>query len=42
MYIDDLLHLFEATHEDAGAVVNVLGHDLQHALHLAVDRLAAS
>jgi hypothetical protein len=37
----DLLNLVIAAHEDARPVVDVLGHDFQHALHLAVDGLAA-
>ncbi len=40
--IDDLLHLIIAAHEDSAAIVDMLGYDLDHALHLAVHRLAAS
>jgi hypothetical protein len=35
------LHLVVAAHEDAGPVVDVLRHYFQHALHIAVYRLAA-
>lgn len=38
----DLFHLIVAAHEDAGAVVDVLGDDLEHAVHVAVDSLATS
>lgn len=36
----DLLHLIVAAHEDTGSVVDVLGLDLEHSLHVAVDSLA--
>lgn len=35
------LDLIVATHEDARSVMDVLGHDIKHPLHLAVDGLAA-
>lgn len=37
----DLLNLVITAHEDTRLVVDVLGHDLQHPPHLAVDSLAA-
>lgn len=40
--IDNLLHLVIAAEEDTGPVMDVLGNDFQHALHLAVDGLTAS
>ena len=40
--INDLLHLLVAAQEDARSVVDVLGHDLDHAIHVAVDGLSAS
>ena len=36
----DLLDLLPAAHKDTGPVVDVLGYDFEHALHLAVDSLA--
>ena len=39
--VDDLLYLIIAAEEDAAPVMDVLGHDFNHALHLAVDCLAA-
>lgn len=41
----ELLHLLDlvvTTHEDTGLVVDVLGHHLEHAVHLAVDSLTTS
>lgn len=38
----DLFDLVVAAHKDAGAVVDVFGHYLEHAAHLAVDSLATS
>lgn len=38
----DPLDLIVATHEDTGLIVDVLGHHLEHSVHLAVDSLAAS
>lgn len=38
----DLLNLIVTSHEDAGSVVDVLGRNLEHALHVAVDGLSAS
>ena len=37
--INDLLDLIVATHEDTAAVVDVLGGDGHHAVHVAVDGL---
>lgn len=37
VHVDDALDLLLAAEEDAAPVVDVLGHDLHHALHLAVD-----
>jgi hypothetical protein len=37
-----LLNLVIAAHEDARLVVNVLRYNFEHALHLAVNRLATS
>ncbi|KAG9679789.1 fructose-1,6-bisphosphatase, partial [Aureobasidium melanogenum] len=39
--VDDLLHLVVRAHEDTRLVVDRLGNDLDHAIHLAVDCLAA-
>lgn len=41
MYINDLLYLIVAPKEDAGPVVDVLGADGEHAIHVVVDGLAA-
>jgi len=35
----DLLDLIVAAHEDTGLVVNVLGDNLEHPPHLAINRL---
>lgn len=40
--INNLLHFVQAAHEDSRSVMNVLRLDLEHALHLAVDRVPAS
>lgn len=40
--INNLLHLVVASHEDTRPIMNILGHNLHHALHPAVDRLSAS
>jgi hypothetical protein len=42
VHVNHLLHLVVASQEDARAIVDVLRHHMQHALHLAIDRLAAS
>jgi hypothetical protein len=39
--VDDALDLLLGAHEDAAPVVDVLGDDLHHALHLTVDGEAA-
>jgi hypothetical protein len=41
MRFNHLLHFIIAPHEDPTPIVNVLGYDLQHSRHLAVDGLAA-
>lgn len=39
MHVDDLLHFIVASHEDSGSVVDVFGHDFEHACHLTIDGL---
>ena len=38
----DLLNLVVAAHKDAGSVMDMFWNNLEHAIHLAVDGLAAS
>ena len=40
--VNDLLHLVVAPHENAGPVVDMLGHHRQHPFHSAIDSLSAS
>lgn len=40
--VDNLLHLIVASQEDSTPVVNVLGHNVDHTAHLAVNSLTAS
>lgn len=40
--IDDLLYFVVTAKEDTRSVVDGLGYNLEHTLHLAVDGLAAS
>ena len=42
VHVNDLLHLVVTAHEDTRSVMYVLRYNSQHAIHLAVDRLAAS
>lgn len=42
VHINNLLHLQFRAHKDPRSVVDVLGHDFEHALHLAVHSLSAS
>lgn len=37
VHVDDALDLLLAAEENTAPVVDVLGHNLHHALHLAVD-----
>lgn len=37
----DLFNFIVAAHEDSRSIVNVFGLDIEHAVHLAVDSLAA-
>ena len=39
MVLLDLLNLFPASHEDTGSIVDVFGHNLEHALHVVVNSL---
>lgn len=40
--VDDLLYFVVAAEEDTGLVVDGLGDDGEHTVHLAVDSLTAS
>ena len=40
--VDDLLYLLLRAHEDTRSVVDVFGHNFEHAIHLAVDSQSAS
>lgn len=42
VYINNLLHLIVAAHEDTRSIVDTLGNNSQHALHATVHCLAAS
>lgn len=42
MVLLDLLNLLPASHEDTGSVVDVLGHNLEHTLHVVIDSLTTS
>ena len=42
MRIQDLLYFALGAHEDTRPVMNMLRHNLQHALHLAVNRRPTS
>lgn len=41
VYINDLLHLIIAAHEDTRTIVDMLRYHSQHTLHAAVDSLTA-
>ena len=40
--VNDLLHLVIATHEDAGPIVDMFRHSLEHPTHLAGNGLTTS
>lgn len=42
MHINDLLHFVIASHEDPRAIMDMLRHDCQHPLHVAIDGLSSS
>lgn len=42
MYVNNLLHLIVAAHEDTRSIVDTLGNNSQHALHATVHCLATS
>lgn len=42
VYINNLLHLIVAAHENTRSIVDTLGNNSQHALHATVHCLAAS